>query len=326
MKFSFSSGLILIGVVVFTCTTCELLEEENEEPAIPGKIVYSTPDKNGRYQLFTRRTDGSDKKQLTHFENDEAFNPAWSNDGTQIAFTTTLRSSSAGASLFVMNADGSNIRPLKERQNSNIVTPGNNPEWSPGDSKIAFDWCTNCELGGNNFEIYVYDFTSDQIKQVTDIESVDFFPKWKNNAELLYITNRDYYQIDSLRAQRDIYSFNFADNKVTRVIDNGEIGSFTFRPLSSEILVRPSSGNNSWYYFNYTNNDSTVFSTSSAFSRTYSAPVEWSFDGNFVLIRIAGFSSSKVKYSFFDISKEEFTDFLEKPKLINGIDWFSKAN
>ena len=78
------------------------------------------------------KTDGTLIKRLTERELDH--DAAWSPDGTQIAFVRHSRDSvSAPADIFVMNADGSNLRQL-------TTTPAidRTPRWSPDGKQIVF--------------------------------------------------------------------------------------------------------------------------------------------------------------------------------------------
>jgi len=88
--------------------------------------------------------------------------PAWSPDGTQIAFR--LGSASGGA-IHVMNADGSNVRKLTD-------APGNNrkPTWSPDGKQIAFE---------RDEQIFVMnaDGTGEQMLTPTDSNG-DRYPDW----------------------------------------------------------------------------------------------------------------------------------------------------
>jgi dipeptidyl aminopeptidase/acylaminoacyl peptidase len=91
-------------------------------PAANGRIVFATddgmasinPDGSGPWGLrFTRIGRGA---------------PAWSPDGSEIAFTEP-----GGQGIYVTNPDGTALRPL-------VRLPGaNNPAWSPDGKSIAFD-------------------------------------------------------------------------------------------------------------------------------------------------------------------------------------------
>ena len=77
--------------------------------------------------------DGSDLRRLTN-DNAVDAHPAWSPDGTQIAFLSTRKSSYPAMHLYVMDSDGSNVRSLAP----STKTRGHPPVWSPDGDHIAF--------------------------------------------------------------------------------------------------------------------------------------------------------------------------------------------
>jgi Tol biopolymer transport system component len=98
-------------------------------PAASGLIVYVGSDANGQGQVFTIVPDGSNKRQLTGMGG--CAYPAWSRDGSQIAFTSAGR---ATPEIWIMERDGSNQRQITFPPGSqNFV-----PTWSPDGSRIAF--------------------------------------------------------------------------------------------------------------------------------------------------------------------------------------------
>jgi len=68
--------------------------------------------------------------RLTHTEGLQEVSPAWSPDGTRIAYSA---SANAPAHLYVMGADGSNARQITEGE-----LWDNGPSWSPDGTRIAF--------------------------------------------------------------------------------------------------------------------------------------------------------------------------------------------
>ncbi|NTV01878.1 MAG: Tol-Pal system beta propeller repeat protein TolB [Chlorobiaceae bacterium] len=72
------------------------------------RIVFSSVQKGGEINLFTINADGSGLLQLT---SGSRYNesPSWSPDGSMIVFMSNRQ---GGKRLFVMNADGTNQRPL----------------------------------------------------------------------------------------------------------------------------------------------------------------------------------------------------------------------
>ncbi len=83
------------------------------------------------YQIYTVNPDGSAVQQITNTGKDN-FSPAWSPDGTKIAFAS--RRDSLFLEIYVMNADGSNA----VRLTNNATTEDFEPAWSPDGTRLAF--------------------------------------------------------------------------------------------------------------------------------------------------------------------------------------------
>lgn len=83
--------------------------------------------------------------------------PAWSPDGTKLAFVSDT-------GIHVMNADGSAVQSLNQ--------PGFEPAWSPDGSKIAFTRCVNPPCG-----IYVMSANGSNVVRLTN-DSTDHEPAW----------------------------------------------------------------------------------------------------------------------------------------------------
>lgn len=88
--------------------------------------------------VFVADIDGRNARNLT---NDPAWEgwPAWSPDGTKIAFAGNRNSN---YQIFVMNPDGSNVRLV-----ANTEGRATAPRWSPDGSRIYFTNCVSVDLG-----------------------------------------------------------------------------------------------------------------------------------------------------------------------------------
>jgi Tol biopolymer transport system component len=84
-------------------------------------------------EIFVMNADGSDVVRLTYAEEPEIsrWGPAWSPDGSKIAFTSN---DDSGTNIWLMNADGSNPVNLTVWP----AGPDQEPSWAPDGSRILF--------------------------------------------------------------------------------------------------------------------------------------------------------------------------------------------
>jgi len=194
-----------------------------------GKIVF-TSDSSGSQHIWVVYPDGSGLKQLTFGGyNDDM--PRWSPDGKQIVFVSTRRWTSLGSPMYIMNADGSNIRPVKEFSNPTLFMPGEWPSWSPDGNKIVFDWCTYCELGLIAQNIYTVDLTTGEMKQLTDTLTLsgNTSPVWSRDGKKIYFNSNRHDPNNGL--DFDIYYMNNDGSDVQRVTTTP--GGFSSNPSFS---------------------------------------------------------------------------------------------
>ncbi|MYG19029.1 MAG: hypothetical protein F4208_05555, partial [Gemmatimonadales bacterium] len=116
------------------------------------------------------------------------YEPAWSPDGDQIAFTTDRDGNSE---IYVMNTSGSGVTRLTDHSRHDI-----RPSWSPDGDKIAFE----SERDGNR-EIYVMNADGSEVTRLTDHSAFDYSPAWSSDGtKIAFVSDRD--------GNREIYVMN----------------------------------------------------------------------------------------------------------------------
>jgi Tol biopolymer transport system component len=122
-------------------SACLLVLTAAGEPlqAAPGakdKIAFASAraDNNTNFDIWVMNDDGTNPLRLTNDPLPE-FQPAYSPDGTKIAFT---RGGSTNREIYVMNADGSGERDLTNDPAGNPAFDFD-PDWSPDGTQLAFD-------------------------------------------------------------------------------------------------------------------------------------------------------------------------------------------
>lgn len=95
------------------------------------RIVFFRGPEMGPSHIYVMNTDGTHVRQLTQGSGSD-HNPVWSPDGTRIAFA---RSGNYAYEVYVMDADGSNVKAVT----SVAAESAPSPVWSPDGSQIALD-------------------------------------------------------------------------------------------------------------------------------------------------------------------------------------------
>ena len=118
-------------------------------------------------EIYVMNADGTDLTRLTG-NNRAARSPAWSSDGRRIAFSSSR--GHAHSSIWVMNADGSEIAPLSR---------GYAPVWSPDGQRIVFtDYPGDGDMIEGDTEIYTINADGSEGAQLTVNDHRDNSPSW----------------------------------------------------------------------------------------------------------------------------------------------------
>ena len=121
---------ITLSAIVLVIVSAVMAEPASSGtfPGTNGKIVFSS-DRDGDFDIYVMDSDGSNQTRLTNTANPAAYpdnHPAWSPDGTKIAFDD-------GNDIYVIDADGSNRTKLTDNTGQDTY-----PSWSADGTKIVF--------------------------------------------------------------------------------------------------------------------------------------------------------------------------------------------
>ena len=278
------------------------------EPA-PDQIAFGGNRINSRDHIFLGDLIDSQLtniQKLTDYEPvgpglPDDYHPAWSPDGTQIAFTSFRDGSPA---IYIMNADGSNQTRL-----TGDLRLAWEPDWSPDGSKIAFSYIdsglagigtintdgsgftklhkvscpSSCSLPSGaswspdgskivfdsnvsgNWEVHVMDADGSNQKNITNHSAIDAMPEWSpDGSKIAFVSLRG-------NGSLDLHLMNPDGGNVRRLTsDPGAELNPSFSPDGSKILFAHSRNYNPQIYL--MNTDGTGEWTQLTTGRPNSAP------------------------------------------------------
>lgn len=174
------------------------------------RMIAFVTDREGNFDIAIMPPNGTedDVQILTSDSRDNERDPAWSPDGTRIAFVSNRRG--GVDNLFVMNADGSNVIQLTEREGANT-----DPTWSPDSTRIAF---VSTRTGDS--EIFILDLNSEEEPiNLTNNEASDSEPAWSpDGTRMAFVSLRD-------TTTEEVYVLNLQDNSLINVSNDAAIDS-----------------------------------------------------------------------------------------------------
>lgn len=149
----------------------------DEVKARPDLVFVSTRD--GDYSIYEMNADGAGQRRLTSADTDSStpqavffqLEPAWSPDGTSIAFSSRR---GGALDIFVMDADGTGTKRLTSAKKDD-----SRPTWSPSGQRIAF-----ARAG----DIYVMNADGSGVRRISDESADESEPAWSpDGGRIAYV-------------------------------------------------------------------------------------------------------------------------------------------
>ena len=248
------AALVLVMAAAITGGTLFLSGDgEPCAPSTPGapataKIAFAS-NRDGNYEIYVMNADGSGQTRLTNLPRAprEAIpldSPAWSPDGSRIAFVSESNEAAIGG-IHVMNADGS--------CQTKLIDTAHNPAWSPDGSRIAFG-----SFHDFNYELYWMNADGSGQTRLLDVGEQSHFAWSPDGKRIAFATDR--YSCPGTRPcdrNNEIHVMNADGSGLRRLTDNpasdhqpawspdGSRSAFsTFRddPIAGEIYVMNADG------------------------------------------------------------------------------------
>lgn len=208
-----------------------------------GEITNFYSNRSGEFTPALVKTDGSDLQTLTwvaafgEMLNHKDFDPAWSPDGSQLAWTS-LRG--MNTSLMIANADGSDERKLTSTNNSDTRLA-----WAPDGTRIAF--IADIDNRGEQWQVWMIDVASGEATPFTPDSMYCYQVAWSlDGTQVLIAIQGDK---DIMAGEFDLMLFA-ADGSSSHLLGEDEVfkGDPTYAPDGSQVAYMSNEDGN-WHIY-----------------------------------------------------------------------------
>ena len=257
---NFFKLLLIIHLLVLTgCGATDSSDEYNNQN-IPldgrdGGVIAFSINENDIYAI---NGDGTGLLQLTN-RSDPDSGPAWSPDGNEIAFYSQINSNTW--SLFIMNADGSNIQRITFDSNVN----DNQPSWTP-DGRILF--AREYPSQNNETEVWIVNPDGSELRRIAENAS---YPSCSNDGtKIVYPVYSD--------GDGEIWVMNINGSNKVKITDNQSQDWLpAWSPISDQIVFQSDREGNHEIYIMNSDGSNLQRLTNNSF---YDGYPRWSPDGS----------------------------------------------
>lgn len=127
--------------------------------------------------LFHLPREGGKAEQLTDVELEPAY-PDYAPDGSRVVFQSYVN---GNYNLWTMAPDGGDLRQLTDH----TFYDDREPVWSPDGNTVAF----SSDRGGDSYDIWTIDVSSQEIRQLTHDDAENYLPTWSpDGTEIAYVS------------------------------------------------------------------------------------------------------------------------------------------
>jgi len=132
------------------------------------QVMFSSSMQGGDPALYASDPSGNRPKRLTFNSRGADTSPAWNpKTGQLVAFVSDRGGT---PQLYLMNSDGTNTQKLDLPDMGYVIDPA----WSPNGQLLAFSW----RRPSGNYDIYIMDAASRQIRELTRDQGRNERPSW----------------------------------------------------------------------------------------------------------------------------------------------------